>query len=475
MIVDAVVISVMVLVGIPFVDHPDIDPWYRAAAAPLVGAAVFVLVGTASLAAFGIVSPWAVLGVSAMGSAAVASRRRDRGVAPRRWMLWSVVWVLAAVLLANWLPLTRLTADSIRYLINADLFGESGGLAVMVEADLLKRLSATSLLHTLSGGAAGSYSAGVGPVVGAGGWILLARLVWKAIDASVPTRLSVVALVMTFVATANRPLYGLFYINSHGLMASALLAAVLAVWHIGAGRSGWWPVLAICAGVLPLARPEGGITAALVFLAAAIAGNRRDLRPLLLASLVPAVASIAWFGVVVATHHGSYTATEAPFMLVAGCGSALLMVMLWVLPAMHLRLRTIAVAGMVLAIVAGLATGLDVLGPSAAATFQNLVLGKGAWGATWPAVLLLLGLTGMSLRRAAGGVGGQAAWFWFLGGFTVMYWLLPVLRNGPYRVGSGDSGNRILAHGFLVAIAAVVVGLTGKAVDRRAPATVLPR
>jgi hypothetical protein len=49
-------------------------------------------------------------------------------------------------------------------------------------------------------------------------------------------------------------------------------------------------------------------------------------------------------------------------------------------------------------------------------------------------------------------------------GFGLLFWLLPLLREGAYRVGSGDSGNRMLAHFLGVA----VVFLALAAVDRDA-------
>jgi hypothetical protein len=50
-------------------------------------------------------------------------------------------------------------------------------------------------------------------------------------------------------------------------------------------------------------------------------------------------------------------------------------------------------------------------------------------------------------------------------GFGLLYWLLPLLRDGAWRVGTGDSGNRILAH----IIAVVVMFLVLAAVEPMEP------
>ena len=42
-------------------------------------------------------------------------------------------------------------------------------------------------------------------------------------------------------------------------------------------------------------------------------------------------------------------------------------------------------------------------------------------------------------------------------GFALLYWALPYVREGAWRVGAGDSGNRILAHYLAVSLIFLVL------------------
>jgi hypothetical protein len=83
---------------------------------------------------------------------------------------------------------------------------------------------------------------------------------------------------------------------------------------------------------------------------------------------------------------------------------------------------------------------------------------------TWVAALGLLAVALLVQR-----VPDSRLWTVPILGFGLLYWLLPLLRDGAWRVGTGDSGNRILAH----IIAVVVMFLVLAATNRRTEESVL--
>jgi hypothetical protein len=112
----------------------------------------------------------------------------------------------------------------------------------------------------------------------------------------------------------------------------------------------------------------------------------------------------------------------------------------------------IALAGLALLVAGYGLRNTDVVTASVQATFRNLTF-DGLWLITWLAALSLLGVAFLVQR-----VPDSRMWTVPVIGFGLIFWLLPLIREGAWRVGAGDSGNRILAHILAVVVAFLLLG-----------------
>jgi hypothetical protein len=169
------------------------------------------------------------------------------------------------------------------------------------------------------------------------------------------------------------------------------------------------------------------------------------------------VVTAVWYGIALWQHAtlGDEISLTAPVFgsMVAVLGSAVAVVV-----GGRDRLRQassyfdrVAVIGLaVLVVIYGIRSP-GVVSASVRATFRNLTY-DGLWLATWVAVLALLAVA-LIVHRVPDG----RLWIVPIIGFGLLYWLLPLIREGAWRVGAGDSGNRILAHILPVAVLFLVV------------------
>jgi hypothetical protein len=111
----------------------------------------------------------------------------------------------------------------------------------------------------------------------------------------------------------------------------------------------------------------------------------------------------------------------------------------------------IALAGLALVVAGYGIRSPDVVINSVQSTFRNLTY-DGLWLITWVAALALLGVA-LVVQR----VPDSRLWTVPILGFGLLFWLLPLIRDGAWRVGAGDSGNRILAHILAVVVAFLVL------------------
>jgi hypothetical protein len=111
----------------------------------------------------------------------------------------------------------------------------------------------------------------------------------------------------------------------------------------------------------------------------------------------------------------------------------------------------VALAGLALLVLIYAIRAPDVLLGSLESTFRNLTY-NGLWLLTWLAAIGLLGVALLVHR-----IPDARLWTVPMFGFGLLFWLLPLLRDGAWRVGTGDSGNRILAHILFVVVAFLVL------------------
>jgi hypothetical protein len=122
------------------------------------------------------------------------------------------------------------------------------------------------------------------------------------------------------------------------------------------------------------------------------------------------------------------------------------------------------VAGLALLLAFYVATDPTVFGLSIEATARNLVR-DGFWLLTWVAAIALL-----VVALIVQAIPDARVWTVPIIGFALLYWALPYVREGAWRVGAGDSGNRILAHYLAVSVLFLVLAAVhnrgGASVDR---------
>jgi hypothetical protein len=173
---------------------------------------------------------------------------------------------------------------------------------------------------------------------------------------------------------------------------------------------------------------------------------------------LPAVFTMSlWYGIVLWQNafDGDVISLTAPVFgsLVAVLGAALVVIIGGLQSAQRWIGYTdrVALAGLALLVVFYAIRTPDILVTAVQATYQNLTY-DGLWLLTWVGALGLLAVA-LIVQR----IPDARLWTVPIVGFGLLFWLLPLLRGGAWRVGTGDSGNRILAHVLSVVVAFLVL------------------
>lgn len=384
-----------------------------------------------------------------------------RGQLNLRVIGWAAVAIGIAgltVVLARILHLTRLTPDSLRYLLAATDLILPDAFTEMHKADLLIRQIGLPSLHALSDLVDRRYLASIGPLFGVSGLGLFAWLVWHVTRGLADRRRRwwLATGAVLFLGTSNRLVYDAFYINTHIQMAAYLLIAVAGSWlAVSKQKPGWaWPAGLALAATL-LLRPEAPLVVAIILVTAAASRASPIVRAVL---TVPAVISMAfWYGIALwqNANNGDLISLTAPVFgsMLAVFGAALVMLAGGFTRARPLarHVDLVALAGLALVVAGYGLRNPDVVINSLQSTFRNLTY-DGLWLITWVAALALL-VVALVVQRVPDG----RLWTVPILGFGLLFWLLPLIRDGAWRVGAGDSGNRILAHILAVVVAFLVL------------------
>jgi hypothetical protein len=442
----------------------DVSGWARVWLSIPIGAALYLIVALTLTIVTGTLTPELALGVTAgfgvVGLVVTAFTHRP-GLADVKWGGYTIGVAVLTVIVARVLHLTRLTPDSLRYLLAANDLALPDAFEQVHRADLLLRQIGLPSLHTLSDLTDRRYMASIAPLFGVSGLGLFTWLAWRFTQGSeTRRRMWLVVGAVLFLGSTNRLVYDSFYINSHIQMAVFLLIAVAGSWlAVTTDKPGWaWPAGLALAATL-LMRPEAPLVVAVVM--AAVAASRATW-PVRWAMTLPSVVVMAlWYGIALWQHanFGNRIALTAPVFgsLVAVFGATGVTIAGgWAQARSVVRhFDLIALAGLALLVAGYGVRSPDVVVGSIKATFRNLTY-DGMWMLTWVAALGLLAVALLVQR-----VPDSRLWTVPILGFGLLYWLLPLIRDGAWRVGTGDSGNRILAH----IIAVVVVFLVLAAVE----------
>ncbi len=426
---------------------------------PTVGISSYVLIGSVLVLTAGYMAPTATAGATVLilGAIAVSRQRRpDRRTLAAVGM--AVIGVVAVAAIALTFSPTRLTPDSLQYIALADMLTEPGGFDVVDPTTMVKRGLTTAIIQTLGSFDGRPYAAVATGVLTIGGFATLAVVLWTAlVDQGVSrSRIWVSLTVVTaFVGSTNRAVYDAFYVNSHGPVMAAMLV-VVAGSFLAQRYSGWLLPVALSAAVIVAARPEGIVLAALGLLPLISAVERRPLERVLAVAPTSLMAFL-WFGVGLwsrAPGERSLDPTDpVSGGLLIGVGLAAVAAISGDGTVRRLAqwIPWTSVLALTVLLLMEVRNDPQVLEASVSATSINLV-GQGFWGVSW----IVLGALTIA-AMLSNGFDSDRIFIIPLAGYGVLFWLLPYIREGAYRVGTGDSGNRVLAHVFLVAIAYVAL------------------
>lgn len=446
-----------------------------------IGAASYILSGLVLLVAGDSFSTYGAM-LTATGAAIVVALLSARSSLSRipagsRWtgIGGALLSIAAYGLIAaafNAVPLTQVTTDSFRYLISAETLERTGSIVALDTFDVRMRHLGTPLLHTVGAFSGRDYSAAITPTMAMSG---LGVMIWLATSGfallATPRRWrwALLGSAMLLLLTTNRTVFHAIYLNGHMFFAIFLLINVGVSW-IGAVRRD--PVLFVPAGLalgaMATMRPEAAITVAIFVLPFLV--DRRIETPAIWYLIAPfSIAVLLWNGLV-------FPANAAPADLgVAGpvYGPLFIAAGVVILAAIRDRSWTTQILPhlpkALVAILALYILGSTISDPNDAwrtvySTVHNIVLGSGRWGAFWWVVVPLLILAARNARFPF-----HKLWTTPIALFGLAYISFAFLRGSGYRVGSGDSGNRILMHIALVAITYLVVA--GGAIVHSSPGT----
>jgi hypothetical protein len=428
-------------------------------AAP-IGAAVYMLVSLLLLLFNETLHPGVALVTAALLGLVSTIVAIVRNWWDRRSLVWAGVALAVAVsvvLLARTIHLTRLTSDSLQYLAISTNMRLPDATNQLDSFFLLQRQIGLPSLHSLWEFTDRRYLASIGPMFGVSCVGLLVWLTWRATSKNSPRRTWLAVTPALLLVTSNRLVYDFFYINTHIEMATFLLIAIAGAWlALLTDRPAWAVPAGLALAATMLLRPEAPLVVAIVLVA--VAATRAPITTRL-AMTIPSAAVVAvWYGGLLL-----FKVDTADTLAVLGNMAAVLAAaMLTLLGGMQRLWGLVRHSGwlMLIALALGLvALGVrnpDVLVDSFIATSRNQ-LSEGRWLITWLAVLVL-GIVALAVHRIPEG----RLWTTSIVGFGILFWLLPLLREIAYRVGTGDSGNRILAHFLPVVVMFIVLA----AVDR---------
>ncbi|HEU5113625.1 MAG TPA: hypothetical protein VFU96_09915 [Acidimicrobiia bacterium] len=426
-----------------------------------IGAAAYLLVALVSLVFFDTLDPVITLIVVLGLGLVVVAVSLSKGGLGRDDLLWMMIGLGTAIftaLAARQWHLTRLTPDSLRYLLASNDLVLTGGLREMNATDLVTRQIGLPALQSLSDVVGRGYLASIGPLFGVFG---IGLFTWLALDVtrggqSRRNRLILVGAAILFLASSNRLVYDSFYINTHIQMASYLLIAIAGIWlAVSRGLSRWAIPSGLALAVTLVFRPEAPLVVAIVLVT--VAASRADMSIRLATTLPTLAVGTVWYGLGLWRYAagGDEISPTAP---VFGSLLAIVVAVILCLAGGADRARSWArwldvagVAGLALLLAFYVATDPAVFGMSIEATARNLVR-DGFWLLTWVAALALL-MVAMIVQA----IPDARLWTVPIIGFALLYWALPYVREGAWRVGAGDSGNRILAHYLAVTVIFLVL------------------
>jgi hypothetical protein len=454
---------------------------------PLVYAVTILPAGYATYVlaalALAIAGSYSVIGALVLASAlslggAAAWVASTQSPVPLRRMGVEIAGVAAVAslvaALAQVVHVTRMTPDSMTYLVAAGGLERVGSVEALGASAILKRLFVLPALEAPGGLTGRGYVASLMPLFGTAALALTGRLAFAALQFVGASRRRVRWLLASgglFLLTTNRILFNAAYIHTHMVFATFLLLGVGLAWL--ALRSRRWQLLVPAAlgfAVLPPLRAEAFIVVA-IFLVPVLTDRDFPIRARWGLAGAVAVTTVAWFGIAVPPHvaPSDLGLTGPVYGNIVGAGALLLLMALT--PMRRLEKITALAPAIVIAVLVvfvglGAVRDPDLFQTSVAAMAANLAI-LGGWGVFWTVAGALLIIAAATLE-----VPGQRLLAYPIAGYVVAVLAFAFLRDGGYRQAAGDSGSRMMMHiVFLVVLYLIAAaGVAAAEADSATPA-----
>lgn len=449
MTVELFVVAALLIGGVPVAASAGLRGPSVLAVGFVLGSAAAVSVG-ALLVMLGLVSP-PLLVLSMTAGVGIVMGWMDRaqllttirqpsvlGGIGTAFVLVALLWRWGAV---------NLTPDSFRYVTTGALLAD-GNLGEATGSLLLSRGLAVPVLHSPANLSGEFHLRSLTPLfavatLGVLLWVIRVGLRQAGVERSTIVVVQVVASAL--LVSINRFVFHAFYVNGHLFIAGWLLLLAGSIW-LGTkyARSPAAVTLGRCLLVVAivLARPDGALLAGLVLLPLLVRRSEKaSVRfvPLLALGAV----TIGWNVTIARVLQQEFGVPfEVRALITFGVVLVIAAIVLMALPDLLPRQLGLAVeATLWAAVVVSSIRRPDILKDSVRATYRNTLAGDGGWGVSLGVLgILILIVLLVSVDPA------RSALRFPVTAFISFALLLAFLRDGAYRVGPGDSLNRMLIH-----------------------------
>ena len=435
---------------------------------PIVGTAVYVLVSVVLVSIGRFSATTATLGVVAVGLIiggwSLVRRESGREAAID---LTVIVTAGVAVALLTWLAgrvsVTRVSFDSFFYLMAGESIEASGSMNALPFSfgEALKRQLLVPAVQAIGSTTGLGYVRAWAPVVAISavsatgwlGWMGMARF-----GVSIRVRVATIVASLAFVVSVNQVLLHALYINSHMAIAALLVVAVGFCWF-AAVDADW--LLAVPAGILFAAvvpsRAEAVIVVGMFLVPVIVARAVPNPIRWILAAPTAAV-TIVWYSWGISSGLPNLTGADGVAVLAnlfLACG-LIGLVVLASSERFHRLVQLLpwlVVSAPVLLLLAQVFRDFDQVWSTLSAMAVNAAT-EGLWATFWWAIPPLVLISAVAVRFAY-----QSFFLFPMAAFVLWVPVFAFVRGKAYRIGWGDSGNRVLMHIALVSILYLILAV----------------
>ncbi len=448
---EAGVLFLLVLAGAMFAHLQGLRKWAVVALAPAIGIVLYVVVGLA-LTLFQISEGALILPAATVAIPAIPLFLR--GIRGSRYSATDSLCILAPAVIAfvggiALFPLIdKLTyihhTDSVGYLNIGSLIYSGGFIDYVDPWDLQHRPLSVGLMHAPANVIGEYYIRLLNPFIAGSILALMTWFIVARLHDRLDRRLLVLLLISMALAlgTANRFVMHSFYMNGHLLAGLCMVMIGGSGWLVAAGRkdqeNAMLAMQALATFVLAITRPEGSLLAAIALAPTLVCGRVPAGKRVILAIILGG-SMVMWQGFMLSVFINRKADIPASILGMMGVGLAL------IAGSFLLRLRQIQARPMtwMLLFEAGLWLMLAFLAfrdpvlleKSFAATIRNLGIYWGVFaimlGGLFLFALLFTGAPDRIFLRLP------------VTAYLPLVFLLAYLRESAYRVGGGDSLNRM--------------------------------